>query len=98
MFKGNYRKGINMKEIEQQMARLNDVRSKADEHAASKQRLTGELDGYEKTYKASQSECREKFDAGVDQLPDIILELRKEAEESIQKAEKILSSKAGFNP
>ena len=72
------------------MERLNEARSKIDEFTRSRERLAGELDTYQKQLGTIETECQEKFEAGIDELAEISESLEAEANDSLAKAEKIL--------
>jgi len=77
-------------EIDQQLERLNKVRSTIEELNQMRSRLIGELSGYKKSLIEIEEECRQKFEIEIDELPDMIDNLEKEAEKSISKAEHLL--------
>lgn len=79
--------------IEAQMERLNAARERVEEIKKKKARLSGELDGLKKQKTEKEKESEEKFKVSVGELPALLEKLNKQAEESLQEAEKVLGLK-----
>jgi len=73
-----------------QMERLEKARKKVNDFEKEKSRITGELDTHKATLGKIKQDAKTQFDSELDELPDLIEGLGKEAEVSLAKAEKIL--------
>ena len=84
-----------MSDIEDKIKRLETAKKKAEEEAQKRSRLTGELDGIKKQLKDVKTECNEKFDCEVKELPGMIKELDELAEKNVLEAETLLGINEG---
>ncbi len=76
--------------VEEMMNRLTVVRDQLDAHDRTKMRLEGELEGHTSRSKEIQKTCKDKFDCGIDDLPEMAEDLETKAEAAIVEAENIL--------
>jgi len=79
-----------MNEYESQMQELSEIRSKIEESQNRKNKLEGELKGYESRIVELQDKCQEKFDVDIEDLADIAEQLESEADEWITEAKDIM--------
>jgi hypothetical protein len=79
-----------MNESEAQMQELSEIRSKIEESQNRKNKLEGELKGYESRIIELQEKCQEKFGVEIEDLADIAEQLEKEADEWISEAKDIM--------
>lgn len=69
---------------------INRLRKDIADLQTEKSRLEGRLESKQNTLDELTKKCKEKFDCDVDELPDVVSKLRKEADEKVQKAKEIL--------
>lgn len=72
------------------MTRLEVVRKKIDDLNLQKAKLAGELDNLNKQLSDLETQCKDKFDCKIEELPDIIAGLEDQAVKSLTEAETIL--------
>ena len=72
------------------LTRLETVRKLVDDQNKKKDRLAGELDGYNKRLDELQQTCSQQYQCTVEELPALIEGLEKEAELAVADAENIL--------
>ncbi len=75
---------------DKQIERLRVIKTKIEESKDTRSRLQGELDIHKKQIESMEKECREKYGIAIEQLPSMISDLEKKADESLRKAEEIL--------
>ena len=79
-----------MNDHELQMEELSEIRSKIEESQSKKNKLEGELKGYESRIVELKEKCEEKFNVEIEDLADIAEDLEKEAEGWISEAKDIM--------
>ena len=79
-----------MSDVEKQIERLTRVREEIDDTKQKRTRFTAELDTHNKQLEKLKQQCRDDFDIEIEQLPDVVKKCKTEADEALQKAEKIL--------
>jgi len=79
-----------MNEYESQMQELSEIRSNIEESQNRKNKLEGELKGYESRIIELQEKCQERFSVDVEDLADIAEQLEKEADGWISEAKNIM--------
>ena len=79
-----------MNEYESQMEELSDIRSKIEESQNKKNKLEGELKGYESRIIELKEKCSDRFDVDIEDLADMAEDLEKEAEELISEVKAIM--------
>ena len=82
-----------MPTVDEQVRKLNELRTKAEELSREKSRLTGELDSHKKRLAELESKCKSEFDCTIEELPGIAENLKTQAQEYIAQAEVILGLK-----
>ncbi len=79
-----------MNEYESQMQELSEIRSKIEESQNRKNKLEGELKGYESRIIELQEKCQERFNVDIEDLADIAEQLEEEADGWISEAKGIM--------
>jgi len=82
------------KSIDDQMEKLNDIRTDIDNKKSAKQRIEGKLENLRKSQSDAESEIKRKFGCDPSALPAMIVGLEKEASDNIASAEAILEGKS----
>jgi hypothetical protein len=73
------------------MERLNRAKDKVDELTRTKERLSGILETKKARVDELERKAKDEFDCEVADIPSLVEKLDKEAEEALQKAEKLLT-------
>ena len=76
--------------MDDKVRRLDAARTKLDELVRKKERLSGQLETCRKRVDELEKRCREEFECEPSELPKMIDDLNKEAEEAVSKAERLL--------
>ena len=79
-----------MNEYESQMQELSEIRSKIEESQNRKNKLEGELKGYESRIVELQDKCQDRFNVDIEDLADIAEDLEKQADGWITEAKDIM--------
>ena len=79
-----------MPAVDEQVKKLNELRSKTEELSREKSRLTGELDSHKKRLAELEKKCKAEFDCTIEELPNVAAGLESQAAEFIAEAEAIL--------
>lgn len=74
---------------------INQLRKDIADLQTEKSRLEGRLESKQNTLDELTKKCEEKFDCSVDELPEVVSKLRKEANEKVEEAKKILGIDEG---
>ena len=78
---------------EEKVRRLANVRQEIDGVSSKASRLKGQIDEHERRQKDLSAQCKKEFNVGIDELPGLIEEFDKDAEEALTEAESILGLK-----
>ena len=76
--------------IDEKMRRLENAKSRVEEMTRTKERLSGVLETKKARVVELEEKAREDFDCEIDEIPDLVEELDKEATAALAKAEAIL--------
>ena len=72
------------------LERLNKIRETIEKATQKRSRLTGEKEAQTKRQEEIKAQCKEELDIEFDKLSDFKEGKQKEAEEALEKAEKLL--------
>jgi hypothetical protein len=73
------------------MERLKNASERVEEMARTKERLNGILETKKARVDELERKAKDEFDCEVADIPDLVEELDREAEEALQKAERLLT-------
>ena len=79
--------------VDEKMERLNRAKANLDELTATKERLCGILETKRARAQELEAKAKKDFDCEIDEIPDLVERLDKEAEEALAKAERLLTPK-----
>lgn len=84
--------------LDDQMARLQKARNEVDRLSREQSRLQGNIDRQKQLMEELEAKCQKDFGCSIDELPDMIENLREEAEKKLKEAEDILDGKTSVAP
>ena len=79
-----------MATVEELTRRLNTGRTKAQEIARERSRLTGESDGHKRRLAELEQKCQDEFQCGIDAMPEMSKQVLACAEKSVTDMEVVL--------
>lgn len=79
-----------MPEADDTMNRLNRARTVLDKMSQDQSRLTGEKNTHEKILAELEKRCKDEFQCGIDQMPELIAGFDEQAVKSLDTLEIVL--------